>query len=185
MEKKGTFSDTYYKITFKGKFLNKDEELKLILQAKQGDLKAQNKLLKHNSPFIMKQIRPCHINNRFDENDLFQEASIGFIKAIKRFNIHKKISLRTFAKHYMDKNIGDYIYKNTYITRLPLYLKHLFKKISRLEKNYIHENNGNEPDLRKLAAENSIKKEIIEKYIDFFTYLLPDLYDQENDSYEE
>lgn len=184
MKRNETFSDTYYQKTFKGKFLNKDEEMQLIIQAKQGDIKAQNKLLRYNTPFLMKRIKPCYVNNRYDENDLFQEASLGFIKAIRRFNTNKNTSFRTFAKYYIDKNICDYIYKNTYLARLPLYLKHVFKQIRKLEKAYLLENGTPVADLRVLAKDNSIKNSIIEKYIAFFTYVMPDLYDHEDNFYE-
>lgn len=65
--------------------LNKNETLDLIKQAKNGDEQAKERLVKENTPLIKSLIKR-YLNKGIEYDDLFQLASLGFIKAIYNFS---------------------------------------------------------------------------------------------------
>ena len=58
----------------------------LILRAQNGDIAAMNKIIEDNVGLVWNVVK--RFNNRgYDIEDLFQIGSMGFVKAIKRFDI--------------------------------------------------------------------------------------------------
>jgi len=50
--------------------------------------------------------------------DLIQEGTIGLMKAVKRFNPHKKVRLSSFAVYWIRAEIHEYIFKNWKIVKV-------------------------------------------------------------------
>ena len=65
--------------------LNQEELLDYIRKAKNGDEQAKEVIFANNSPLIKSIIRSFK-NKGVDYDDLFQIASIGFLKAINNFD---------------------------------------------------------------------------------------------------
>jgi RNA polymerase sigma-32 factor len=49
--------------------------------------------------------------------DIIQEGTIGLMKAVKRFDVHRKVRLVTFAIHWIKAEINDFILKNWRIVK--------------------------------------------------------------------
>ena len=84
--------------------LDSETELQYILEAEQGSEIAKNKLIEHNLRlvvYIAKKFEGCGI----DFEDLISIGSIGLIKAVKTFNIDKKIKLATYASRCIENEI--------------------------------------------------------------------------------
>lgn len=135
-------SECLYKQIYQIKELPAEEENNLILQAQDGDKLALEKVLVHNLKSIIQVIKPCYANNKFDENDLFQEGAIALMKAIKTFNPYKGAKFSTYAIYKIKKYINTYINKNTFALKVPLYLKYLINKLDSIEQQYLQENNN-------------------------------------------
>lgn len=73
-----------------------DENLALILLAKQGDENAKNKLINQNYPLIKSVIRR-YKNKGVEYDDLFQLGCVGFVKAINNFNTNFGVKFSTYA----------------------------------------------------------------------------------------
>jgi RNA polymerase primary sigma factor len=97
--------------------LKKFRELRRLkkVAAKQREyLIIRNNLILSNGGFGMKYaIRYCQIIN--DDSiieDIFQQAQIGIIEAVDRFNPNRGVNFTTFAFHYVRKCIIDFIKNN-------------------------------------------------------------------------
>ena len=76
--------------------LSQEETLTLIEYAKNGDEDSKQKLLIENSPLIKSVIRRF-INKGVEYDDLYQLGAIGFIKAIKNFDVSFNVKFSTYA----------------------------------------------------------------------------------------
>lgn len=90
-----------------------DRTYELILKAQNGDKESLETLLNDNASLIHSIVRKL-IRQPYEYEDLFQIGSIGFIKAIKRFDTSLGLKLSTYAftlivgeikKHMRDDNI--------------------------------------------------------------------------------
>lgn len=84
--------------------LDDDEENRLLLEKLEGSEEARQKLVEHNLRlvvYIAKKFEGCGI----DFEDLISIGSIGLIKAVKTFNMDKKIKLATYASRCIENEI--------------------------------------------------------------------------------
>ena len=82
--------------TAKLKVLSQQEMEQLLLQAKQGDAQAREKLIEGNLRLVLSVIQ------RFEKrgespDDLFQVGCIGLIKAISNFDPSKQVRFSTYG----------------------------------------------------------------------------------------
>jgi RNA polymerase sporulation-specific sigma factor len=76
--------------------LNREETQKYIKAAQKGDSQALDKLVKHNLKLVLK-VTYRFKNYNYDLQDLFQIGVIGFIKAVKNFDLTRNLRLSTYA----------------------------------------------------------------------------------------
>lgn len=90
--------------------LPEEEESRLLLLVKDGNLEARNKLIEHNLRlvvFIAKKFESTKINME----DLISIGSIGLIKGIQTFKLEKNIKLATYASRCIENEILMYLRK--------------------------------------------------------------------------
>lgn len=90
--------------------LQEEEEIRLLLLVKEGDIEARNKLIEHNLRlvvFISKKFESTKINME----DLISIGSIGLIKGIQTFKMEKNIKLATYASRCIENEILMYLRK--------------------------------------------------------------------------
>ncbi|MBQ9279999.1 MAG: SigB/SigF/SigG family RNA polymerase sigma factor [Clostridia bacterium] len=68
----------------------------LILRAQNGDTAAMNKIIEENVGLVWNVVKRFS-NRGYDIEDLFQIGSMGFVKAIKRFDVSMGNQLSTYA----------------------------------------------------------------------------------------
>ena len=83
-------------------------EKDLIFEVQNGNQEAFELLIKQNSGLIWCIVKKFY-GRGYDLEDLYQVGSIGFIKAIKRFNLEYNFKLSTFAVPYILGEIKRYI----------------------------------------------------------------------------
>lgn len=76
--------------------MEKEETLKLIKSAQNGDKSASEQLLTCNSPLIKSVIRRYR-NKGVEYDDLYQLGCVGFIKAVKNFSTEYEVRFSTYA----------------------------------------------------------------------------------------
>ncbi len=76
--------------------MEKEETLKLIDRAQNGDVAASEELISKNSPLIKSVIRR-YKNKGVEYDDLYQLGCVGFIKAVKNFSAVYEVRFSTYA----------------------------------------------------------------------------------------
>ena len=113
---------------FAKEILTEDQEYKLLKEAKSNDTKisrkATDKLSRYFSKFAFKHARIKFetIGKKINFEDLFAEANIGILIAIKNFKIEKwgiqqgngiKLRFSTYAQWWVKNTLNDYCLKNS------------------------------------------------------------------------
>lgn len=108
--------------------LTEDQEFKLLNEAKSSDVKtskkATDKLSRYFSKFAFKHARLKFnsIGKKINFEDLFAEANIGILIAIKNFKLEKwgiqqengvKLRFSTYAQWWVKNTLNDYCLKNS------------------------------------------------------------------------
>lgn len=84
--------------------LSNEEEKQCFFMMKNGDAKAEEKLIKHNLRLVA-HISKKYKNSNFDIDDLISIGSIGLMKAIKTFSYEKGNNFSTYASRCIENEI--------------------------------------------------------------------------------
>lgn len=113
---------------FKKEILSEDEEFSLLKQAKSEDLniskKATDKLSRYFSKYAFNQakLKFNTIGKKINFEDLFAEANIGILLAIKKFKLEKwgiqqengiKLRFSSYAQWWVKNTLNEYCLKNS------------------------------------------------------------------------
>jgi len=98
--------------------LTPEEEYDLAIELYENDsLSAAKKLVMSHMRFVA-FIAHGYKGYGLEQADLIQEGTIGLMKAVKRFNPHKKVRLSSFAVYWIRAEIHEYIFKNWKIVKV-------------------------------------------------------------------
>lgn len=95
----------------------------------------------------------------YELEDLYQIGCVGFIKAIKRFDLNFDVKLSTYAVPYMIGEIKRYI-RDDGPVKVSRSIKELSIKIKELQKEYFYKK-GEEITINQIAKELKTSKEDI------------------------
>lgn len=87
--------------------LDADEERRLFILARQGDMKARETLIEHNLRLVAHIVKKYYTGSRNPE-DLMSIGTIGLIKAIDSFNIENGTRFATYASRCLQNEILMY-----------------------------------------------------------------------------
>lgn len=76
--------------------LTKEEEDECIINAKNGDLKARNKLIEHNLRLVAHIVKKFETKNS-DIDDLIGIGTVGLIKGIDTYKINQNVRITTYC----------------------------------------------------------------------------------------
>ena len=140
-----------------------DNDMKTIEGAQNGSKEDMTKLIEENNGLIWSIVR--RFNGRgYDIEDLYQIGSIGFIKAIQRFDTSFEVRLSTYAVPYILGEIKRYIRDDGPI-KISRSIKELNIKILELQKEYFNKY-GRDITLEEISKELKISKEEITMALD-------------------
>ena len=91
--------------------LSKEEELKYLIDLKNGNESARDVLIEHNLRLVVFLAKKYETTG-YDMEDLVSIGSIGLIKGINTYKIDKNIKLATYASRCIANEILMYIRKN-------------------------------------------------------------------------
>ena len=98
--------------------LSPGQEYELAIELyENGNLSAAKKLVLAHMRFVA-FIAHGYKGYGLEQADLIQEGTIGLMKAVKRFNPHKKVRLSSFAVYWIRAEIHEYIFKNWKIVKV-------------------------------------------------------------------
>lgn len=113
-----------------------DNNIKDIIEAKEGSEDAMSKLVENNSGLIWSIVRRFR-DRGYELEDLYQIGSLGFIKSIKRFDINFEVQLSTYAVPYILGEIKRFIRDDGPI-KVSRSIKELCIKIREVQKEYLN-----------------------------------------------
>lgn len=138
--------------------LTRKQEFDLAQKIKLGDKEARKKLIESNYRLVLSIAKKYHrVELNFE--DLFQESSIGLIKAVDKFNPDLGYKFSTYACWWIKQSALQYINENYTNIKVPTHSRLLNAKI----KNKIfefEEENGHQPtieEISRLVGENPRK----------------------------
>ena len=102
------------------------------------------------------------LNRGYDKEDLYQIGSIGFIKAVKRFNLNLGYKLSTFAVPYIMGEIKKFL-RDDGIIKISRNIKELGFKVRVDSINEEIFENGKEEKINQLSNRIDEQSKIIEK----------------------
>ena len=127
-----------------------------IKKAQAGDKVALENLIKNNNGLIWSIVK--RFNGRgYELEDLYQIASLGFIKSIKRFNSDFDVKLSTYAVPYMIGEIKRYI-RDDGPVKVSRSIKDSGTKIREIQKEMMNKK-GEEIKIKEIAKELKVDVE--------------------------
>ena len=140
-----------------------ENDMKIIERAQSGSKEDMTKLIEDNNGLIWSIVRRFG-GRGYDIEDLYQIGSIGFIKAIQRFDTSFEVRLSTYAVPYILGEIKRYIRDDGPI-KVSRSIKELNVKILELQKEYFNKY-GRDITLEEISKEFKISKEEITMAMD-------------------
>jgi len=135
-----------------------DNNIKDIIEAKEGSENAMSKLVENNSGLIWSIVRRFR-DRGYELEDLYQIGSLGFIKSIKRFDINFEVQLSTYAVPYILGKIKRFIRDDGPI-KVSRSIKELCIKIREVQKEYLNKK-GIEIKVEEISKILKVTKEEI------------------------
>ncbi|MBP3581482.1 MAG: SigB/SigF/SigG family RNA polymerase sigma factor [Clostridia bacterium] len=130
----------------------------LILKSKKGDAEATEKLISGNFPLI-KAIVKSYLNKGVEYDDLYQIGCVGFLKAIKNFDVTYDVKFSTYAVPMIAGEIKRFLRDDGNI-KVSRSIKTLAIKLKTYIEN-IKKETGEIPSIDELAKEFEEAKEDI------------------------
>ncbi len=130
----------YYNSIKGYKVLTKEEEEYYFREYNKGSKEAFDVLLKHNLRLAYYGARIMVGKNPVFRDcfmDMVQEANIGLITAIKRFDVEKGARFSTYASWWIKQAVGRYLYDNSRTIRVPVHVGELVSKMNKYANEYL------------------------------------------------
>lgn len=128
--------------------LSNQETSLLLLNAKNGDLLAKEKLIEENSPLI-KSIIKRYKNKGVEYDDLYQLGSLGFVKAINNYSEEFGVKFSTYAVPMIAGEVKRFLRDDGSI-KVSRSIKHNALLIKKFNQEYLTKT-GEEPTIELVA----------------------------------
>lgn len=126
---------------------SKDQEKDLIRKAQKGDNTSLDKIFEANKGFILYMAKKISYNGLDD--DMISDANLGFLEAVKRYDLSYDVSIRTYAEHWIKKEIIRGLKERNTIS-VPSDQRRIYKRINQEIKEY-ETKNGKDLDLNTIC----------------------------------
>ena len=127
-----------------------DNQTSDIIKAQTGDSDALENLIEHNQGLLWSIVKRFS-GRGYDLEDLYQIASLGFIKCIKKFDTNFEVRLSTYAVPYILGEMKRYIQEDGPI-KVSRSLKELNLKISVVQKEHLRKT-GKDMQIEEISKE--------------------------------
>lgn len=127
-----------------------DNQTSDIIKAQTGDSDALEKLIEDNQGLLWSIVKRFS-GRGYELEDLYQIASLGFIKCIKKFDTNFEVRLSTYAVPYILGEIKRYIQEDGPI-KVSRSLKELSLKIAVVQKEHLRKT-GKDMQIEEISKE--------------------------------
>ena len=130
-----------------------------------------NNLLKKYKSYIYK-IAGNYAKDKTLLEDLTQECFIGFIRAVKNFDVTRGIQFKTYALHWMKGYVLKYLKGKTNTIKIPGHLSKYLKEYETI-KNKLSIKLGREPTDEEIVTESELLNEYYVNKVNEIENLIP------------
>ena len=168
----------YLKEISKIPVLSNEEEQILAKKIKQGDLKAKKELVKANlrlAANVASKIK----NSNMSFADLLQEANIGLLVAVDKYNYKLGYKFSTYATWWIKQAVLKAISEQSGCMKVPVYVQEIVGKYSKMKSRLENELQIS-LSVKDMAEKMEIEPQKLEEYINAFqaNYSLDEKLDQ-------
>ena len=142
--------------TAKLKTLREKEKMELLIQARQGNAAAREKLIVGNLRLVLSVIKKFDGRNE-NPDDLFQVGCVGLIKGIDNFNVDLDVFPSTYLVPMIIGEIRRYLRDNSAV-RVSRSMRDTAYKVLQAKERYMAEHQR-EPSIEEIAKLLDIKRE--------------------------
>lgn len=139
--------------------LSKEEEVKYVLKAGEGDEMARAKLIEHNLRLVV-FLSKKYENTKIDLEDLVSIGTIGLIKGINTYKLDKNIKLATYASRCIDNEILMFLRKNKK-RRGEISFEDSLSYDAEGNELHLEDILGTEPDIVTKGIEEEVEKQLL------------------------
>ena len=130
------------------KSLTDEEQVKLFLEYKKGNIDARKRLVEGNLKLVLSILR-SFVNRTDNMDDLFQIGCVGLIKAIDNFDLKYNVKFSTYAVPMIVGEVKRYLRDDSMI-RISRSVKDIAYKTLKAKEKYLIEN-GKEPTIKEIS----------------------------------
>ena len=142
-----------------------ENSMELIYQAQNGDQEAMTKIVEENKGLVWSIVKRFS-QRGYELDDLYQIGSLGFIKAVKKFDTNFEVRLSTYAVPYILGEIKRFI-RDDGPVKVSRSIKELGTKIREAQREK-KKKNGRDIKIDELAKILKVSKEDIASALDSF-----------------
>jgi RNA polymerase primary sigma factor len=141
--------------------LSVEEERELIDRIGRGDMSARDRLVESNLRLVV-SIAKKYQNNGLTLMDLIQEANIGLLIAVEKFEPERGYRFSTYASWWIKQTISRALDNKSKLIRLPAYVVEGVNKMKNVER-ALTIALGREPTLEEVAKEMGLDEAKVKK----------------------
>lgn len=129
----------YFKDVSKLSMITPEEEIKLAKKIQNGDINAENQLVKANLRFVI-SVAKQYQNKGLDLVDLIQEGNLGLIKSARLYDPNKGYKFISYAVWWIRQSIMKAISDQCRTVRVPMNHITNMSKINKISEKFEQEN---------------------------------------------
>lgn len=129
---------TYFKTAGKSTLLTREQEVDLAQRIEKGDDNARSQMVAANLRLAISIARKYQ-NKGIDLDDLIQEANIGLIKAVERFEWKRGFKFSTYASWWIKQSVTRHLASHARTIRLPAHASGLLTRVAEVRREYAEE----------------------------------------------
>ncbi len=154
---------SFYKDIKVIRVLTKEEEIKLLTEAQQGNSNARNKMIEHNLRLVLANVNQLYHSQSVDREDLFQSGCLGLYRAIEKFDVKSGNKFSTYATWWIRQAIQRTIENESRTIRIPVARNNTFRKIQKFNEEF-YMTNGYYPSKEIIKQCLGIEEHIIDEF---------------------